>query len=434
MKEIFCVKKEELRNVAVTTVFLFLLNLLYVFRYVLLLFEYGDEAYDKFLAKCHISGFDTITYGILTEWSNAYSAPDHISRHPGLSFFLWPLAQLNSLLIWITGVNCSVFIMSCISFVCAFYSVVFIYRINVEIVGVTQKEARLLSLATFSLAYIMLATVVPDHFVMSMFFLTLVLYLSGKHIQGKGRFSVIHTVVILLLSTGVSLNNAVKVVFAAISTRCKWLVNWKLLIAVLLLSSLSYYGVCRFHDVYMSSHSEAELANGSGGVERAIVDRIGRTRQWMESGVSRSQSVVENMFGEGMILHENHLLEDAFYSTRPAIVRYTNKVNYAVEALLLVLFLAGAWRRRDSAFLCLSVGFLIMDFVLHIVLGFGIDEVYIMSAHYLFVIPLGIAYLLGSVGEKNRLRIAAVVSAVTCYLLVWNMLLYVKYLYFVNPV
>ena len=75
-----------------------------------------------------------------------------------------------------------------------------------------------------------------------------------------------------------------------------------------------------------------------------------------------------------------------------------------------------------------------MDFVLHIVLGFGIDEVYIMSAHYLFVIPLGIAYLLGSVGEKNRLRIAAVVSAVTCYLLVWNMLLYVKYLYFVNPV
>ena len=51
MKEIFCVKKEELRNVAVTIVFLFLLNLLYVFRYVLLLFEYGGEAYGKFLAK-----------------------------------------------------------------------------------------------------------------------------------------------------------------------------------------------------------------------------------------------------------------------------------------------------------------------------------------------------------------------------------------------
>lgn len=34
MKEIFCVKKEELRNVAVTTVFLFLLNLALLIPYL----------------------------------------------------------------------------------------------------------------------------------------------------------------------------------------------------------------------------------------------------------------------------------------------------------------------------------------------------------------------------------------------------------------
>ena len=50
----------------------------------------------------------------------------------------------------------------------------------------------------------------------------------------------------------------------------------------------------------------------------------------------RTETVVENFFGESIQLHQGHLLEDVSF-TRPVFVKYQHVFNYVVEALFVLL-------------------------------------------------------------------------------------------------
>ena len=73
-----------------------------------------------------------------------------------------------------------------------------------------------------------------------------------------------------------------------------------------------------------------------------------------------------------------------------------------------------------------------LDLALHIGLGFGINEVYIMSAHWIYVIPIAMAYLFASLSKRNKyksistLRIVTIVT--TSYLFVYNATMITLYL------
>ena len=75
------------------------------------------------------------------------------------------------------------------------------------------------------------------------------------------------------------------------------------------------------------------------------------------------------------------------------------------------------------------MSFFIMDMALHMGLGFGINEIYIMSAHYLFVLPIGIAYLFKAIETWKRLSMSVysvcALTAVWCF--VWNIINIIGY-------
>ena len=111
---------------------------------------------------------------------------------------------------------------------------------------------------------------------------------------------------------------------------------------------------------------------------------------------------------------------------RPVMVRYSGAwkyANYGVEAVLILLFAAGIWYGRRELFLWTAMSFFGMDMALHMGLGFGINEVYIMSAHYLFVLPIAMAYII----RKNESEawakrgVTALISLLALWCLVWNM-------------
>ena len=96
-----------------------------------------------------------------------------------------------------------------------------------------------------------------------------------------------------------------------------------------------------------------------------------------------------------------------------------------------MLFVAGVWCGRRSRFLWLCMSYFALDMVLHIGLGFGINEVYIMSAHWIYVVPIAIAYLMRSrLRRRWSLVLKAIMAVVAVYLWVWNVALIVQYLYF----
>ena len=153
----------------------------------------------------------------------------------------------------------------------------------------------------------------------------------------------------------------------------------------------------------------------------------GEFMRWTDISTSRVESVVENLFGESIQLHKSHLLEDEF-RCRPMIVRYTSAANYMVEALVVLLFIVGVWCGRHSRFLWLLMSYFALDMVLHVGLGFGLNEVYIMSAHWIYAIPIATAFIIARSSGKGRRMLCLAIALLTAWLWVYNVTLITKYM------
>ena len=110
-------------------------------------------------------------------------------------------------------------------------------------------------------------------------------------------------------------------------------------------------------------------------------------------------------------------------------VKYSYWANYAVEAVVVALFLLGVWFGRRARFLWLCLSFFLFDMLIHFVLGFGLNEIYIMSPHFLFVIPVAIAYLLlQAKGSRWHRPLSWLCALLAAGLTIYNGSLLVQYL------
>ena len=153
----------------------------------------------------------------------------------------------------------------------------------------------------------------------------------------------------------------------------------------------------------------------------------GEFSSWTDISTPRWDSAVENLFGESIQLHKDHLLGDTLRG-RPVLVYYNNMMNYSVEFILVALFIAGIWFGRRSRFMWMALGGFAFDMFIHVVLGFGLNEVYIMGAHWLFVMPIAMAYIFKAVDNKKLIFMRGLIGFLTVYLLAYNLSLLVPYL------
>ena len=95
--------------------------------------------------------------------------------------------------------------------------------------------------------------------------------------------------------------------------------------------------------------------------------------------ILRMESIVENLFGEGIQLHQKELLKDLSVS-RPTFIRYDWAISYLFEAFVFLLFAAGVFYSRHSRLMWMCLSCAAFDAFLHLVLGFGLNEVYIICS------------------------------------------------------
>ena len=167
---------------------------------------------------------------------------------------------------------------------------------------------------------------------------------------------------------------------------------------------------------FMKSRTGTQVANN-------------RFFEWTDLSSSRTDAIIENLFGESIQLHQEHVLEDVNKS-RPIIVRYSCVLNYIAEGMIILLFLGGIIAGRKDKFLQLCMAWFATDIVLHIILGFGIIEVYIMGAHWLFVIPIAITYLFKRIRQR-RVLIGArlLITVLSLALMAYNLSLIIPYMF-----
>ena len=475
---IFKVRRQEwMVGAPLLTVFVGLHALL-IARYYQLFTPLQTHYWDLIIRNFHLSGFDPITYVVVSDWQAGYN----VFRHPLLAFFMYVPYMVNQALMWLTGINCAIFVVAAMQVFAAFYSLVFLHRLLRQVMGLTLFDTRLLSLFFFSLAYLMLSAIAPDHFILSLFALLLTLLVAANHQQRHTAMPTWKALCLFVLTAGISLNNGLKVFVVALFTNGRRFFRPRFLFFAVLLPSALIWAFARFeykrfvwpdevkrHQVRdkrkaaAKKKAEEEARKRQLAWEEAVNDAKkknphnpklpprptnttakkspnngaaakmgkpmmqGEFMRWTDISTSRLQSSIENLFGESIQLHRDHLLED-MYRRRPVIVHYRWAINYVAEGLLVLLFVVGLWVGRRNKLLLMALAFAAMDWVLHVGLGFGLNEVYIMTAHWAYVLPLGLAALLLTATGRKRTLLRIAIGSLTLWLYAWNLYSMVDYL------
>ena len=91
----------------------------------------GPKYWAVFLHNFSVSGYDPITYSVVTDWTAKYN----VYRHPLLAFFMAPLYWLNLGLTALTGVNCVQYVVAFFWILATAYAFLFFYRIVLNILN-----------------------------------------------------------------------------------------------------------------------------------------------------------------------------------------------------------------------------------------------------------------------------------------------------------
>ena len=446
--KLFKIKREERLQAVIALAVIMVLNGLFIYRMHDLFMQEGFGPYWKvFERELHLSGYDPLTYLTVTDWDVLYQ----VYRHPLLAFLVWPLSLLNEGLEALLGVNCVQYLVALPLIVCSFYSYIFLYRIHREVVGLVKWDAALLTAFHFSFAYILMSVFVPDHFTLSMFLLLITLYISGVCIQKGREFKWWQSAIMFYITAGVTLSNGIKVFMSGFFVNLKDFFRPKyLLLAVILPAALLWGTAVWEYQTFVlpkekaraalkvrQAKAEEEKVAKMADAERAQYEARKARRQvilnrqaaktgkpmedegflkWTDISTSRWETIYENLFGESLQFHKEYFLEDVLVR-RPVFVPYQWKLCYAVESCILLLFVAGIWFGRKSRFLWLCLSCMAFDMFLHIILGFGINEIYIMTPHWAFVLPIATAFLFANV---RGWWLRGIVLLLTLYLLVYN--------------
>ena len=462
---IFKIKREERLPALIALIVVMALNAITIMAYYDKFKVITDRYFRLFVDNFHLSGYDPLTYSVVSNWTMAYN----IYRHPLLAWMMYVPYQFNHVLMQLTGINSVQFVVAAMLVFCSFYSFVFLYRIMREVIEVKAIDAFILSFLHLSFAYVMVASMAPDHFVMSMFMLVLTLYVCGKKMKRGKLLTRWQQIVFFFLTAGISLNNGIKTFLAALFTnRRKFFSPGRLLLTVVFPSALIWFVARQEYHIYeypnwkarqtakknrAAAHREKVMKAVADTMPLAPVESInaaanrilkqeaaekekkrakkpsvahqgkpikrGEFWDWTDATTSRWLTVVENLMGESIQLHQRWLLGDTLRG-RPVIVHYRHIWNYIAEGMLSLLILCGIWMGRRSRFMWMALSFFGFDMLLHLGAGFGINEIYIMSPHWMFAFPIAIAYLLRGAGGKVLCSLRMVVAVLAIYLFAHN--------------
>ena len=485
--DIFKIKKEERWLALGIFLALAILNGVVIARYAGTFTLVTDDYYKNFIRHFCVSGFDPLTYWVLSDWNAAYN----VYRHPLLAFYMYIPYLINMGLMKLTGYNCALFIAVIIQMFCGFYATLFLQRIFREVLELDKAASSILTLLFFSFGYVMVTCIVPDHFVISMLLLILALYVSGRRIKHNHPIKIWQTVVYFVLTAGTSLNNGLKIFFSALFVNRKRFFRPKYLLLAVILPAALLWGFCRWEYrtfVWPVEMARKEMKAKKAAEKKARQERMAQLKQikdsltkdsiqrglkiitpeeiaqkakndsiqkakqlarnearkkrgpkqgapimkgefmnWTDATSSRTLSIVENLMGESIQLHQDYVLQDELRH-RPMFVNYRYAFNYIVEALIIILFLAGIWAGRKSRYLWLVMSYFGLDMLLHIGLGFGLNEVYIMSGHWIYALPITIGFLLKETRhQRYSLCLKSLLLTIGLFLLIYNGILIIGY-------
>lgn len=365
-------------------------------------------------------------------------------RHPLFVALLLPLFWLNHQIMPPTEFNAAVLLMGALLVAADVWGAVLMHRLLRDVVEVNRMDAAFLTAMFYGFAHVMIATMVPDHFALSLPLLLLTLLIAGRRLKEGKPMKLWQSAMLFFLTAGMTLTNGVKVALASWFAGGRKVFSWRSILSFVV-PTLLLGAIYVWQQETIVAPQERNIKRIEAAVTKKDPARIAKLKEhddfvkqqngealtksvplleWSDMTTRRWQSAVDNLFGESLQLHRDYLLEDV-QQTRPVFVEYRSAVNYIVEALVVLLLVAGAWIARREKFFLMVFSWFAFDMIMHMGFGFGLNEVYIMTAHWAFIIPIAAGYILR---RKNSMAARVLVAALTLWLWAYNAVIVIGYL------
>ena len=408
-----------------------------------------------------VSGYDQFVLSTMTTWidSDYLINPRNIITHPGFGIFLLPIYLINSCISFVVGGNSANFILAMILTIMYVLEGLFLKRILNDYLGLNYIYSTILALFFSFTSMGMLMSFTPDHFAFSQFFLILFVYLwTRERLGNKYLFLKFFTTLCIF---SITITNGIKILLTTFIFEKKYFLKYLLCFIVILLSttiisllindnkSTSNLGWAYYEKEYLqsvnykhfyTSHEDIEgkcaIINSvndnkfiqtsqkqkqelSNAMQEHNVIQTIKTFYWLfyKRWIGQSASIINvtiyNLFGESLLLHSHRLNKyEITYDSYSVI--FLNIINISI----IILFLSGVIIGFKTELMKLLLSLFSIDILIHIICGFGINEIYIYSPHYLFIITLAIGYACKSLlCNWNRISIfILLIITVTCFI------------------
>lgn len=444
--KIFAIRKGERLLAVVSAIVFTAMNFLLVRNHFVkfTLAKHGNiGAWSLFNNKLHFSGYDPYAYMTLTQYSTYY-VPE---RHPLIAPLLYPFYLLNHWIMRTFDFNACTCIMAVLVVAASTYSVIFMYRILTELIGLKKRDGIWLTALLFSFASIMTSAMSPDHFIFSLLLLVVSLYVFGRCIKSQRPLEWWKAAILYFLTTGITLTNGVKELIGTVFANGKQALRLKNIALYFVLPSAILLATYAIQYETLSKprkeKSEAIIALAEAKDPSLIVkDSINKLKnqaitgerisekpflKWIDLDSARPNGIVEALFGESFQLHKDYLLGD-IYLGRPAEVHYHSWLNYCVNAIIVLLFVGGIVVGRRNRIVQMLLCWFAVDLLIHVALGFGLNEAYINGTHWMFFIPVAIGCLYANAKGTVLTLLRWSTAILTVYLWCYNGSLIVGYL------
>lgn len=393
-------------------------------------------AYALFGNKLNLSGYDPFTYMTITQYTTRYE----LNRHPLITIFLYPLYLINHWIMTTFDFNAAMFIIAIFVILASVYSALFMTRILQELMKLKRKDAYWLTALLFSFGSIMTSSISPDLFIFSMFMLTLSLYVFGKAIINHRTVAWYKTAFLYLFTTGITITNGVKVLIGMLFVNGKKAFRARSLFLNFILPSVIIIiaSYIQYENLYLPKLENDKRIftqkQEKDPAQMAKEDSIARFKRELINGkqhtdvpyfnlintdVDHWNCTLEWFFGESIQMHQDYPLVD-IYMGRPMVVHYRHWWNYAIEVFMVMLFFVGIWIGRRNKNIQMLVSWFAIDIIIHIILGFGLDEANINGCHWMFFIPVALSCIYNVRGKKYITYIRPLVAVATFYLWIYN--------------
>lgn len=402
IKNLFILKNKPERYLFFSYFFVF-----FIIGFGVFLFNYPSAG------LTHFSGYDPNSF--ISAFSQPIQTAQATIRHPLFRVFMLPLSLvINAATVFINS-EVVVFLIYLFFNVVGCYSVIFLFRILNEIINLNIFRSVLLCVFFSSFAHVLAQFFTPESYPISLLLLLICIYIIGEELKTEEQQSPLLHSILFFLTAGTTITNGLKFLIlywfrkSTLVHKLKWILVTGALF--LFTSGVVYLGT-KVLEKRRPLNTSITTINETKTQQKKTVTEITKTSpgflKFINFKIKLWPSVIENMLGESVLYHDANFKSDISRG-RDIYLSYSNKTNYIFIAILysLLVFVLLLSIKEELIFMLISM--FSVDLFIHVICRFGLDEAYIFSAHWIFIIPIILSHIYIKINSK-RIHIIADVT------------------------